>query len=75
MKRKSLSTVVFEGLLARIRQGDLEPGAQLPTEAELCEAFEVSRTVVREAVARHKPELVLVSVPFPGCVHGAFRIV
>lgn len=56
MKRKSLSTVVFEGLLARIRQGDLEPGAQLPTEAELCDAFEVSRTVVREAVARLRAE-------------------
>lgn len=56
MKRKSLSTVVFEGLMARIRSGDLGPGAQLPTESELCEAFEVSRTVVREAVARLRAE-------------------
>ena len=30
--------------------------------------------LVREAVVRHRPDLVLVSVPFPGCVPGAFRI-
>ena len=34
---------------------------------------EVLRDLVREAVARHRPELVLVTAPFPGCVHGAFR--
>ena len=32
------------------------------------------RELVRAAVAKHRPDLVLVSVPFPGCVHGAFRI-
>ena len=56
MKRKSLSTLVFEGLMSRIRSGDLGPGAQLPTEADLCDSFEVSRTVVREAVARLRAE-------------------
>lgn len=56
MKRKSLSTVVFEGLLDKIRSGELGPGAQLPTEADLCGSFEVSRTVVREAVARLRSE-------------------
>lgn len=56
MKRKSLSTVVFEGLLDQIRSGKLGPGAQLPTEAELCDSFAVSRTVVREAVARLRAE-------------------
>ncbi|MFN3823385.1 MAG: FadR/GntR family transcriptional regulator [Pseudorhodobacter sp.] len=56
MKRKSLSTVVFEGLLDQIRSGKLGPGAQLPTEAELCLSFEVSRTVVREAIARLRAE-------------------
>ena len=35
---------------------------------------EILRDLVRAAVARHRPDLVLVSVPFPGCVHGAFRI-
>lgn len=56
MKRKSLSTVVFEGLLDQIRSGKLGPGAQLPTEADLCDSFAVSRTVVREAVARLRSE-------------------
>ena len=35
---------------------------------------ETLRDLVREALARHRPDLVLVSAPFPGCVHGAFRI-
>lgn len=56
MKRKSLSTVVFEGLLDQIRSGNLGPGAQLPTEADLCDSFSVSRTVVREAIARLRSE-------------------
>lgn len=56
MTRKSLSTIVFEGLLNKIRSGKLGPGAQLPTEAELCDSFEVSRTVVREAIARLRSE-------------------
>ena len=51
-RRKSLATQVWEALSERIRSGALEPGAQLPTEAELCAEFGVSRTVVREAVAR-----------------------
>ncbi|MEN9477503.1 MAG: hypothetical protein RLZZ300_1644 [Pseudomonadota bacterium] len=37
----------------------------------------VDRTLARltrEAIARHQPALVLISVPFPGSVYGAFRI-
>ena len=34
----------------------------------------ILQALVREALVRHRPDLVLVSVPFPGCVHGAFRI-
>lgn len=56
MTRKALSTIVFESLQQQIRSGALGPGAQLPTEAELCEAHAVSRTVVREAVARLRSE-------------------
>lgn len=56
MKRPSLSTVVSESLLGRIRAGELQPGAQLPTESELCEVYSVSRTVVREAIARLRSE-------------------
>lgn len=51
-KRKSLSTILAENLSEQIRSGALKPGEQLPTEAELCAQFDVSRTVVREAVAR-----------------------
>lgn len=55
-KRKPLSTIVAESLTAKIRSGALQPGTQLPTEAELCSAYDVSRTVVREAVARLRSE-------------------
>ncbi len=56
MARKSLSTLVFEGLLEQIKSGQLGPGDQLPTEAELCVTFDVSRTVIREAIARLRSE-------------------
>lgn len=56
MKRPSLSTVVSESLLGSIRAGELAPGAQLPTESELCAVYSVSRTVVREAIARLRSE-------------------
>lgn len=39
-----------------IRSGRLKPGDKLPTEPELAEMFGVSRTVVREAVARLKTD-------------------
>jgi GntR family transcriptional repressor for pyruvate dehydrogenase complex len=55
-KRIPLSTVVAETLSEKIRSGTLRPGAQLPTEAELCVEYDVSRTVVREAVARLRSE-------------------
>lgn len=56
MKRRPLSTVVFEDLLEKIRGGLWKPGMQLPTEAELGQSYEVSRTVVREAIARLRSE-------------------
>lgn len=37
-------------LLRQIAEDGLEPGALLPSEAELCERYDVSRTVVRQAV-------------------------
>ncbi|MFC5386685.1 FadR/GntR family transcriptional regulator [Aquamicrobium segne] len=51
-RRKPLSTIVAESLLQKVRSGELAPGAQLPTEAELGAQYGVSRTVIREAVAR-----------------------
>ena len=49
-----LSDQVAQQLAAEIHTGRLAPGARLPPEARLVEQFEVSRTVVREAVSRLK---------------------
>lgn len=49
-----LSDQVAEQLSAEIQQGRLAPGDKLPTEAQLVAQFQVSRTVVREAVSRLK---------------------
>ena len=45
-----LGAAVVHVLVDRIVSGEFEPGALLPTEPRLCEAFSVSRTVIREAV-------------------------
>ncbi|RFB81141.1 FadR/GntR family transcriptional regulator [Methylovirgula sp. 4M-Z18] len=59
-KRKPLSTLVAESLADKIQSGLLPPGTQLPTEAELCKEYEVSRTVVREAIARLRSEGIVI---------------
>lgn len=41
---------VFRQIRSYIIDKNLEPGDQLPTEAELCEMLKVSRNVVREAI-------------------------
>ncbi len=41
---------VKDALQERIRRGDWQPGAQLPGEPELCRIFNVSRTVIRQAL-------------------------
>jgi GntR family transcriptional regulator, transcriptional repressor for pyruvate dehydrogenase complex len=50
MRRKKLSQEVSEEILALIDNGEVVIGGQLPTETELIELFNVSRTSVREAV-------------------------
>jgi len=47
---RRLATAVVEELVDRIVSDELVTGDSLPTEPVLCEAFGVSRTVVREAV-------------------------
>ena len=42
----------MEQLAGLIRNGSMAPGDRLPTESELVARFEVSRTVVREAISR-----------------------
>lgn len=54
--RGRLADQVAQQLAQRIRDGALQPGDQLPTEARLVEELEVSRSVVREAIARLRSE-------------------
>ena len=50
-RREKLATAVAEALRSRIANGALPVGARLPTEQRLIDEFNVSRTVVREAIA------------------------
>jgi GntR family transcriptional regulator, transcriptional repressor for pyruvate dehydrogenase complex len=49
---RGLVNEVVEGLSASIREGHIKPGDKLPTESEIVARFDVSRTVVREAISR-----------------------
>ena len=51
-RRSPLWSQVKNALTLLILKGDLSEHAQLPSEAELCLRFGVSRTVVREALAQ-----------------------
>lgn len=48
----SLTDSLFAKLEERIRTGEMPPGTRFPTQLEISAAENVSRTVVREAVAR-----------------------
>ncbi len=43
---------IVDSLAGSIREGQLQPGDKLPTEAEIMARFDVSRTVVRESLSR-----------------------
>jgi GntR family transcriptional repressor for pyruvate dehydrogenase complex len=49
---RTLAASLVDSIGARIKSGELEVGAKLPTEAEFMAAFGVSRTVVREALSK-----------------------
>lgn len=55
-KRRSLTSELIEQLRGQILNGTLTSGQQLPTEQELVRSADVSRTVVREAVAALKAD-------------------
>jgi GntR family transcriptional regulator, transcriptional repressor for pyruvate dehydrogenase complex len=57
----NLSEQVAEILAAELENSSIQPGEALPSEAELSERFEVSRTVIREALARLKYDGILES--------------
>ena len=48
--RKRLFEEVANGLLDMVRTRQIQPGDRIPTEAEIAEMFQVSRTAVREGV-------------------------
>src|SRR5215211_6643340 len=47
-----VSDVIAERLTEAIRDGTLQPGDRLPTEAELAREFQVGRTSVREGLQK-----------------------
>lgn len=51
-QRLRLGDQLYEQILHRIVSGEYTEGARLPSEAQLCQAFKVSRSVVREALSR-----------------------
>ena len=50
IQRRKLYQEVLDRLMERIRTGAIPPGAQLPSERELMEAYGVGRPAVREAL-------------------------
>lgn len=55
-KRPSFSVIVAEKLRGMIEHNKLMPGEKIPTEAELCAHYGVSRTVIREAIVSLRSE-------------------
>ena len=49
---RNLAALLFDEFASKIRNGLLAEGEKLPTESSLVQAYEVSRTVVREALSR-----------------------
>ena len=47
---KKLSQIIVEQLIEKIQSGTFKVGEKIPTELELIESFEVSRSVIREAI-------------------------
>lgn len=60
-KRLRLSDRIVEVLSAEINSGEIQPQERLPSEAELADSFEVSRSVIREAISRMKADGLVVS--------------
>lgn len=47
---KKLSQIIVAQLIEKIQSGDFTVGEKIPTELELIEQFEVSRSVIREVI-------------------------
>lgn len=60
-RRQNLPEELAEVIMRRIESGEFLPGDVLPSEQSLADTFKVSRTVVREALARLKYEGIIES--------------
>ncbi len=67
-RAERLSDRVTERIQQLIAERALEPGERLPAERELCEAFGVSRTVIREAIRALVAKGLVVVQPGSGTV-------
>lgn len=61
MRNKRLGEATYERIRSGIVDGTYRPGVKLPSEARLCVELDVSRPVVREALARLRVEGLIVS--------------
>ena len=66
IRRQSLSEQVVESILNYIKDKDMKPGEQIPTESEFSEFFQVSRTSIREAMKALSMNGVILSIPGKG---------
>jgi len=57
------SDTIEQELRRKIHSRDWKPGMRIPSEAELCEEFKVSRTTVRAALSNLRSERLLLSRP------------
>lgn len=60
-ERKSLADLVFNQIYRSIKSGAYVVDEQLPTEADLCAEFEVSRPVIREALKKLRDQNLIYS--------------
>lgn len=67
-KRTGLAEELASILISRVGNGDFKVGDVLPSEKVFAETYQVSRTVVREALARLKYEGIIVSKRGSGSV-------
>ncbi|MBU0798684.1 MAG: FadR family transcriptional regulator [Alphaproteobacteria bacterium] len=61
LRQSKLADQLYEQIMLQIVNGSLAIGEKLPSEAQLCQLFAVSRPVVREALARLRADNVIAS--------------
>jgi GntR family transcriptional regulator len=67
--------LLYAELSRRIRSGEWKPDERVPSERELCDRYQVSRTLVRQALALAERDGLLVRVPGKGTFVARPRII